>query len=79
LNAGGSITEDWALERALRVGDKAVGMPVLQELYSKMRDSPHPVNLEQLWQRLGVERRDHTVILRDDAPLAATRKAIMPE
>jgi hypothetical protein len=79
LRAGGSISEDWDLEQALRTGDEAVGVPVLEELYSKMRAAPHPVDLDQLWQRLGVERSGRTVILHDDAPLATVRKAIMPE
>jgi hypothetical protein len=35
------------------------------------------VNLESLWKELGVEEKDRTVVFRDDAPLAAVRKAIM--
>jgi 3-mercaptopyruvate sulfurtransferase SseA len=54
-------------------------VPVLEELYSQMRDAPHPVDLDQLWRQLGIERRGETVVLHDDAPLAAVRKSIMPE
>lgn len=78
LAAGGTITEDWKLERALRVGDEAIGVPVLQELYSQMRADPHPVDLEDLWRRLGVERSGRTVIFHDDAPLAAVRRDLVP-
>lgn len=78
LEAGGSIAEDWDLERALRTGDRATGVPVLEELYSQMRDAPHPVDLDQLWRQLGIERRGETLVLHDDAPLAAVRKSIMP-
>ncbi len=77
--AGGSISVDWSLERALKAGDGATGVPVLQELYAQMKDSPHPVDLDQLWKQLGIERHGSTVVLHDDAPLAAVRKAIIPE
>ncbi len=79
LEAGGTISSDWNLERALRVGDDATGVSVLQELYAQMRSAPHPVDLDQLWHKLGIERQGTTVILHDDAPLAGIRKAIMPE
>jgi hypothetical protein len=79
LEAGGSISSDWNLERALRVGDDATGVSVLQELYAQMRSAPHPVDLDQLWHKLGIERQGPTVILHDDAPLAGVRKTIMPE
>ncbi|HEX4640417.1 MAG TPA: hypothetical protein VH252_03470 [Chthoniobacterales bacterium] len=79
LRAGGSISADWNLERALQTGDRATGVPVLQELYAQMKDAPHPVDLDHLWKQLGIERRGSTVVLHDDAPLAAVRKGIMPE
>ena len=79
LRAGGSIAVDWDLDRALGTGDRATGVPVLQELYAKMRAAPNPANLDQLWRQLGIERHGQTVTLRDDAPLAAVRKSIVPE
>jgi hypothetical protein len=79
LGAGGTIASDWDIERVFQTGDRATGVPVLHELYSEMRTSPHPVNLDQLWKQLGIERRGSTVALDDDAPLAAVRKAILPE
>ena len=79
LQAGGNISVDWNLLRALRIGDEAVGVPVLEELYKQMRNTPHPVDLDQLWLKLGIERRDATVVLHDEGPLAAVRKAILPE
>ena len=55
------------------------GVPILRELYAQMRSAPHPVDLDQLWHKLGVERQGATVILHEDAPLADVRRAIMPE
>ena len=77
--AGGTIWEDWELERALRTGDERTGVPVLQELYAKMRAAPAPVDLDDLWRRLGISRRGRTVTIQKDAPLAAVRRAIVPE
>ena len=76
LNAGGNITVDWDLQKALRVGDDATGVPVLENLYDKMKDSPYDVDLDALWKELGVARNGATVVFDDRAPLAATRKAI---
>src|SRR5246500_3413515 len=64
LEAGGSLTVDWDLKRALKAGDSATRVPVLEELYTQMRDAPHPVDLENLWRQLGVERRDNGVTLK---------------
>jgi hypothetical protein len=77
LNAGGVITQDWSIERALAVGDKATGTTVLTDLYSQMRDKPIPVDLAALWQRLGIQRKsDAPVDLISSAPLADIREAI---
>jgi predicted metalloprotease with PDZ domain len=76
MNDGGVITEDWELEHALEIADKAVGVPVLKELYSKMKDKPVKVDLDRLWQELGVARKDGRTIFNERAPLAAIREAI---
>lgn len=77
LAAGGSIVVDWPMAKAFRVGDAASGVPVLMTLYDEMKDKPVPVDLPSLWRRLGVALRDRRVVYRDDAPLAAVRRAIM--
>jgi hypothetical protein len=74
--AGGTMAVAWSLPRALQVGDQAVGVPVLIDLYERMKARPVEINLVDLWQRLGVEGRGDTVVLHDDAPLAAVRRAI---
>jgi hypothetical protein len=76
VDHGGGITEDWEIERALTIGDKATDTAVLQTLYREMRDRPHPVDLKALWKKLGVELRDGKVIFNDNAPDAAIRVAI---
>lgn len=76
LNAGGDIRREWDIEKALSVGDDATGVAVLRPLYDKMKNQPYPVDLDDMWKQLGVERIGNAVHFVDSAPLAATRKAI---
>ena len=75
-DSGGLVT-DWPVERVFATGDKAVGVPVLEELYARMKDAPLAPDLTALWRQLGVEPQEHSMRLRDDAPLSDVRKAIM--
>jgi len=77
LNAGGNITQDWDIDKALSAGDKATGTTVLMDLYREMRDQPDAVDLTKLWQELGIERdQDGAVRFKASAPLAKLRAAI---
>lgn len=76
LDAGGDIRRDWDIEKALKIGDQATGVPLLQNLYDKMKDQPYNVDLPALWQQLGIEREGDTVVFMDTAPLAKVREAI---
>jgi hypothetical protein len=76
LRAGGSIESEWPLSRALATADRAAGVTVLEDLYTKMSASPVTPDLDRLWHELGVERRAGTLAFNDSAPLAAIRKAI---
>ena len=77
LEGGGDIREDWDLEKTLEMGDRAAGVRVLEKLYEEWKDRPVQVDLPALWKQLGVESEDGRVRLRDDAPLAAVRRAIV--
>lgn len=74
--ATGNMETESSVEPLLAIGDRAVGVPVLAELYARMKDEPVPVDLEALWQRLGVEREGRDVRFNEDAPEAAIRRAI---
>jgi hypothetical protein len=74
--AGGTMEHEWTIERALSTGDKATRTAVLTSLYEKMKAAPAPVDLEQLWRELGVAANGRNISFRDDAPLAAIRRAI---
>src|SRR5258707_4400721 len=73
---GGTISEDWEIEKALAIGDKATGTSVLLELYREMRDKPSPVDLDQLWSKLGLALRRGEVTFDDKASGAGIRRAI---
>ena len=47
----------WPLTRALDVGDRGVGVPVLRQLYNEMKAAPVKPDLGQLWSKLGIEIR----------------------
>jgi hypothetical protein len=76
LEAGGNINEDWDLEKALKTGDSAVGLDVLEKLYEEWKDKPVQVDLAAMWKELGIEASGGTVVLEDDAPMSAVRHAI---
>jgi hypothetical protein len=73
----GSMLDDWPLTRALKVGDDAIGVPVLSELYDKMKDAPWDPNLPKLWQQLGVKLTGDSVTFDADAPEASIVTSIM--
>ena len=77
VKEGGTIDTEWGLARVLAVGDKAIGVVVLQPLYEKMKASSEPVDLDGLWRQMGIEDRNGVIVFHDDAPLANVRRAIM--
>ena len=76
MNAGGTITQDWEIEKALAVGDKATGTTVLEDLYREMSDKPAPMDLQALWNKLGVSVEGRIAKFDARAPDAEIREAI---
>lgn len=76
IAAGGTHDQDWPIENILDVADKAAGIPVMSELYNKMKATPYDPDLPTLWHQLGIEGADGNITFDDDAPLAAIRVAI---
>jgi len=73
LRAGGDYRVAWPVQRILDAADAAVGTTTLSDLYRDMKDSASATDLVALWRELGVDGEQ----LRDDAPLAAVRRAIL--
>ena len=76
LADSGGIESEWPLERALRDGDSAVGVPVLEGLYARMRSTPMSPDLPALWRQLGVKTKGDDIALDDLASEAPIRRAI---
>lgn len=76
LNSGGDINHDWELANTLKIGDHAIGVSVLTDLYAKMKDRPMDVDLSALWKQLGIESDGKNVRFIEGAPLAAIRRSI---
>ena len=74
--AHANMEQESAVLPLLRIGDDAVGVPVLSALYERMKDQPAPVDLAALWQRLGVQLDGDGVAFDDRAPLAALRRSM---
>ena len=76
LAASGGIESEWPLNRAIKAGDNAVGVPVLEELYARVSLTPMSPNLAAMWNCLGVETKGRDVTLNDSAQQARIRHAI---
>ena len=83
LARGGDATRVWTVADVVALGAEATGTDVLGAMYASHAARGEPIDLEGLLAQLGVEReapqpgRDEArVILHDDAPLAAIRRAI---
>lgn len=72
----GTMEWEWGIETIFETGDKATGTHVLQTLYSKWKEKPVEVDLDKLWQELGVVKSGESVTFKENAPLAPVRKAI---
>lgn len=77
LVAGGAnVSLSWSLARAVRELERAAGEPVFGRRLRAMGAEPVREDLEALWRRFGVERRDGGVAFDDAAPLAAFRRSL---
>ena len=77
VRAGGNMEHDWPLVRALKVGDDAVGVPVLTELYDRMKATPVTPDLAAMWHQLGIRPSGNSVVFDQGAPLASVVRSIM--
>jgi predicted metalloprotease with PDZ domain len=59
-----------------RIGDEATGTHVLADLHARYAVSGEAVDLDAVWRSLGVQGPETEPVLREDAPLAAVRRAI---
>lgn len=72
----GNIELESPIEPLLEIGDQATGTQVLASLYARMKDRPYPVDLADLWNRLGVRVASDGIEFDNTSPLAAFRAAM---
>jgi hypothetical protein len=77
LDAGLSMHSSATAMQVFEAGDEAIGMAVLVPLYQKMKADPYPIDLDALWESLGVALQNEQVIYDDDAPMAHVRKNLL--
>jgi hypothetical protein len=77
VRAGGNMEHDWPLAQALKAGDDAVGVPVLVELYDRMKETPIAPDLSAMWRELGVRPSGDSVTFDQSAPQASIVRSIM--
>ena len=74
--SGGNGVE-WTESQVMEAVDKATGTHVLAELYAQMKNRPVTVDLDGLFARLGVGRKDGKVMFDESAPQASLRRALV--
>ncbi|MGB9415386.1 MAG: hypothetical protein WCB58_03650 [Acidobacteriaceae bacterium] len=74
--AGGTIDHEWPLTRALEIADRSTATQVLTKMYGTWGTSPVTVDLEKLWEQLGVHSSGTEIEFDGSAPDAGIREAI---
>ena len=77
VRAGGNMEHDWPIARSLKAGDDAIGVPVLIELYDRMKATPITPDLAAMWRDLGVRPSGDSVTFDQSAPQASIVRSIM--
>ena len=77
-SSGGTAASFWSAEEALARGDKHLGQNILVPLFRQFQDETLSVDLEQLFNQLGVEETpSKQLTFNNQAPLARAREAIL--
>jgi hypothetical protein len=76
LRETGGYGFDRDIDDVFRIGDAATGTRVLEDLYAQVKSTAQAVDLDSLWNQLGVPKDPRTEPFDDHAPLAAIRIAI---
>ncbi len=76
FKSGGTLGVETLPEDAFKLGDEAVGVSVLSDLFPTWRATAVSPDLDSLWKALGIEADGLKTRLVNDAPLADVRRAI---
>jgi hypothetical protein len=76
LDGLGSGETRATLDDFLRAGDRAIGVPVLEELHARLGGKAETIDLAKVWSDLGVRDANGKIAYDDAAPSAAIRRAM---
>jgi hypothetical protein len=76
LDGLGSGETRATIDDVLRAGDRAVGVPVLEELHARLGGRAETIDLAKMWSDLGVRDSKGKITFDDAAPSAAIRRAM---
>jgi len=79
MNSGLTLDKTATIDEVIEIADKHTGTTVMRDLYERMKDTPEHVNLNIMWDELGLIYDDNTGVVRidDNAPLSKIRKSIL--
>lgn len=76
VREGGTSASDWSARKALSVADAKLGKPLLLPLFEQFQDEEVEVDLQELYNKLGLVYDQGEFKLQDQAPLLPMRLAI---
>ena len=79
MNSGLTLDKTASIDEVIEIADQATGTTVMRDLYERMKDTPEHVNLNIMWDELGVIYDDETgaVSIDNNAPMAKIRQSIL--
>jgi hypothetical protein len=76
VTAGGTIADDWSIDRVFETADRATGTRVLEDLYAENAEHAVDIELAPLFAKLGVTRSGSHTEISEGAPEAPIRRAM---
>lgn len=79
MDSGLTLDKTATIDEVIKIADNRTGTTVMRDLYERMKDTPEHVNLNVMWEELGLLYDDKTgvVSIDDNAPLSSIRKSII--
>jgi hypothetical protein len=74
--AHGNMETSSEIMPLLEIGDRAVGVAVLSELYARQKDRPDSTDLDALWRKMGIGTNGERIQFDESAPEAGLRRAM---
>ncbi len=79
MESGLTLDKTATIDEVIEIADSHTGTTVMRDLYERMKDAPAHVNLNVMWDELGLIYDDETGVVNidDSAPLSKIRQSIL--